>query len=124
MEILIVMENQEQSFARASEQAVNKELRSGLWLVYEDYTCDYSYDRFGALGDRYLYAPPHSRGKDGVLVENTAADKLAPLHVPALFLEFAGLAEEMDTPGLSLRPERLEGVLALPEGLNTGRNAA
>lgn len=117
------MGNEQLGFAKAAEEAVKKELRNGLWPVYERYLCDYTQDRFGPIGDRYIYAPPYLKGEEGGSVENKAVDKHAPLHAPALFLEFAMLAEEMDVPGISLRQDRLESLLALPEELNTGRNA-
>ena len=92
--------------------------------MYEVYSCNHVYDRSGPVGDRQLYTPPRRRNEDGEIVENKVVRKYAPLRDAALFPNFARLAEDqkMDTQGLYLRRERLEGAFALPDELDTEKN--
>jgi hypothetical protein len=111
-------------FTQAAKEISNPQLRSGLWPVYEKYSCDTAEDERGPRGDRYLCAPRRYSWSDGSRVDNKVVDEYAPLHVTQLFLEFAHLLEDegMVAPGLSLRPERLESVLALPDELDNEKN--
>lgn len=142
------MSQEVQNFNQAATEAVNKELRSGLWRRHADYELQRGMARYG---ERYIRAiaeeednrgarflSPAGHGPDGGEEERLDAaereldaafqrkgERYAPLHIDALFLELARLVEDegMDTPGLSLRRDALEHRVAFPEGLDTETNA-
>src|SRR5215212_9497903 len=126
-------------FHRASEEAVNPHLREGRWPVYERYEVWESdqnlvaWDGYDALpfegeGLPRLLVPPHEYdpGLAYVRVPNDSDrsyEAYLPLvDTPALFLEFAQLADEEITREVWLDWVRHYGVLGL--GLHDPRKAS
>ncbi len=113
-------------FAAAATEAVDRGLRRQFWRTFETYALVPIPDEQGQLVGRCVIAPKFRREGEGELVPNEVAHEYSPLHLSAMFLDFARLVqnENMDVADLCLRYDGLEGFGTLPGGLNTDKNAA